>query len=69
MHSEKLKSKILNNKFLISKVAATIIITVKIMILSRYRYRPVTVPLPSRYHFLQALPIVHHRDTIVPHRS
>ena len=24
--------------------------TVKIMILSRYRYRPVTVPLPSRYH-------------------
>jgi hypothetical protein len=24
-------------------------ITVKIMILSRYRYRPVTVPLPSRY--------------------
>ncbi len=53
--------------------------TVKIMILSRYRYRPVTVPLPSRYrpitvplpsryHFLQALPIVHHRDTIVPDR-
>ena len=23
--------------------------TVKIMILKRYRYRPVTVPLPSRY--------------------
>jgi hypothetical protein len=38
------------------------------MIFSRYRYRPVTVPLPSRYHFLQALPIVHHRDTIVPDR-
>ncbi len=28
----------------------------------------ITVSLPSRYHFLQALLIVHHRDTIVPDR-
>jgi len=55
---------------LLQKVASHIFWfdTVKIMILSRYRYRPVTVPLPSRYHSLQALPIVHHRDTIVPDR-
>ena len=49
--------------------------TVKIMILSRYRYHPVTVPLPSRYHFQV---IVTHGDTpsvivtlpflTVPHR-
>ena len=24
-------------------------VTVEVMIMSRYRYRPVTVPLPSRY--------------------
>jgi hypothetical protein len=40
------------------------------MILSRYRYRPVTVtvPLPSRYHFRA---IVTHGETpslTVPHR-
>ncbi len=31
-------------------------------------YDFVPLPLPSRYHFLQAWPIVHHRDTIVPDR-
>ncbi len=40
-----------------------IISTEKIVTSSRYRYRPVTVPLPSRYHFWLALPIEHHRDT------
>jgi hypothetical protein len=30
--------------------------TVKIMILSRYRYRPVTVPLPSRYRPVTVTP-------------
>jgi hypothetical protein len=42
------------------------------MILSRYRYRPVTVPLPSRYRFLVIVthrdPSFHHRDTPVPNR-
>jgi hypothetical protein len=27
------------------------------------------VPLPTHHHFKQVLPIVHHRDTIVPDRS
>ena len=48
------------------------ITTVKIMILSRYRYRPVTVPWPSRYRFLVIVthrdPSFHHRDTPVPNR-
>ena len=34
--------------------------------LSRYHYRLITVPLPSRYRFLV---IVTHRDTPLPHRS
>jgi hypothetical protein len=36
--------------------------TIKVMIMSRYRYRPVTVPLPSRYRFRA---IVTLRDIIV----
>ncbi len=43
--------------------------TVKIIDLSRYRYRPITVPLPFSYHRDPWWHSVHHRDTIVPNRS
>ena len=39
--------------------------TVKVMIMSRYRYRPDTVPLPSRYRFRANLTL---RDIIVTDR-
>ncbi len=32
-----------------------------------FDFVPLPLPLPSRYHFLQALPIIHQSDTIVPH--
>ncbi len=38
------------------------------MILSRYRYRLVTIPLPFSGHRDPWWHSVHHRDTIVPHR-
>ena len=48
------------------------VITVKIMILSRYLYRPVTIPLPSRYYPVTAPSLtVPHRPSpslTVPHR-
>jgi hypothetical protein len=38
------------------------------MILSRYRYRPVTVPLPFLASVTHSPSPFHHRDTPVPHR-
>ena len=38
------------------------------MILSRYRYRPITVPLPFLASVTHSPSPFHHRDTHVPHR-